>query len=217
MDISTILRIWLKYPYNIHQEINKYLGNNVIKSTQPPHKKPYLYKEVVFTSGRILGRVCITKKITKKSLKKEIHALLVKYNPSISYHEFTHKIFVSWTQSIDEVLDQDLYEIIVDSQDELCICPGIFDVSNMKCIHTFEEDNVYTKLNWDPSGKYLASGGVNFFGINRLKIWNMKTGQCLYIITGHDGGVESVSWDPSGTYLASGSVDKTIKIWGVSD
>jgi len=170
MDISTILRIWLKYPYNIHEEINKYLGIISITSTQPPKKKPCLYswlkypyniqqnifeyleidstqftqsikkkpclyKEVVFTSGKIIGRVCITKKITKKSLKKDIHELLVNYNPSVdNYDEFTHKIFISWTQSIDEVLDEDLYKLIVDSKDELCICPGFCDVLNIEMI-----------------------------------------------------------------------------------
>jgi len=216
MFISNIINTWLKYPYNIHQEINKYLGIIPITPTQSSIKKPCLYKEVVFTSGKIIGKVCITKKITKKSLKKSIHEILVKYNPSIKYHEFTHKVFISWTQSIDEVLDEDLFQLIVESQHELCIYPGIFDVSKMKCLRTFGgatgHSSFVWSVSWDPSGKYLASGSAD----HSIKLWDTNTEKCVCTLTGHSSFVWSVSWDPSGTYLASGSSDHSIKLWDVN-
>jgi hypothetical protein len=68
--IPSILNSWLKYEYNIQQNIFEYLEIDSTQFTQSIKKKPCLYKEVVFISGKIIGRVCITKKITKKSLKK---------------------------------------------------------------------------------------------------------------------------------------------------
>jgi len=109
---------------------------------------------VVFISGKIIGRVCITKKITKKSLKKDIHELLVKYNPSVdNYDEFTHKIFISWTQSIDEVLDEDLYKLIVDSKDELSIFPGFCAFNNIELV--VRNYNILSFLSGNAGYRYL--------------------------------------------------------------
>jgi len=56
----------------------------------------------------------------------------------------------------------------------------------------------------------LASGSWD----KTIKLWNVKTGECIRTLNGHDGMVYSVSFDREGL-LASGSWDNTIKLWNV--
>ena len=55
----------------------------------------------------------------------------------------------------------------------------------------------------------LASGGVD----NQIKIWNVKTGQELLNIQGHEHLVSGVKFSHDGKKLVSSSFDKTLKIW----
>ena len=48
-----------------------------------------------------------------------------------------------------------------------------------------------------------------------IKLWNVKTGQEIRTLKGHDGYVYSVNFSPDGKTLVSGSWDSTIKLWKV--
>jgi tetratricopeptide (TPR) repeat protein len=65
---------------------------------------------------------------------------------------------------------------------------------------------------FSPDGQRLASGGWD----NTKKIWDSATGQELFSLNGHAGGVISVAFSPDGRRLASGSYDNTVKIWDSS-
>jgi len=45
-----------------------------------------------------------------------------------------------------------------------------------------------------------------------IRIWNIKTGECIRILKGHSDLVSCLATLSNG-YLASGSYDKTIRIW----
>ena len=57
----------------------------------------------------------------------------------------------------------------------------------------------------------LASGGFDAV----IRLWNVRTGRLLRILTGHPNDIESVSFSPDGETLASGGFDATIRLWNV--
>ena len=62
-----------------------------------------------------------------------------------------------------------------------------------------------------PDGKYIVSGSID----KTIKIWDIKTGECLKTLEGHSLSVESVAISLDGKYIVSGSRDTTIKIWDI--
>ncbi|WNZ25958.1 NACHT domain-containing protein [Leptolyngbya sp. NK1-12] len=50
-----------------------------------------------------------------------------------------------------------------------------------------------------------------------IKLWNVETGKCLRVLSGHTSSVHMVAFSPNGQLLASGSEDGTIKLWQVSE
>ncbi|MFB2894540.1 NB-ARC domain-containing protein [Aerosakkonemataceae cyanobacterium BLCC-F50] len=57
----------------------------------------------------------------------------------------------------------------------------------------------------------LVSGSSD----STVRVWNVKTGECLQVMEGHANWVRSVAFSPDGQTVASGSEDHTIKLWNV--
>ena len=66
---------------------------------------------------------------------------------------------------------------------------------------------------FNPDGTILASGSVD----RTIKLWDVKMGTEIRILTGHNEWIFSVAFSPDGTILASGSWDKTIRLWHLID
>ncbi|KKR67263.1 MAG: NWD2 protein [Candidatus Uhrbacteria bacterium GW2011_GWE2_40_58] len=57
--------------------------------------------------------------------------------------------------------------------------------------------------------KWIVSGSEDC----TIKVWNVKTEECMRTLEGHRNRVYSVVFSPDGKWIVSGSYDKTIKIW----
>lgn len=65
------------------------------------------------------------------------------------------------------------------------------------------------RIAWSPDGQVLASPSYD----RTIRLWDVKTGECLRTLEGHTSGVYSVTIDSGGVTLASGSYDNTVKLW----
>jgi len=67
---------------------------------------------------------------------------------------------------------------------------------------------------FSPGGDRLASASDDC----TIRLWNVATGDCCLILTGHEGGGRRVSYSPKRDVyiLASGSYDRTARLWDVA-
>ncbi|MFX0197020.1 MAG: TIR domain-containing protein [Candidatus Hodarchaeota archaeon] len=66
-------------------------------------------------------------------------------------------------------------------------------------------------LEWSPTGEFLASASDD----NTVRIWEIRTGDCILTLTGHTSDVKDVAWSMDGKKLATASLDNTIRLWNV--
>jgi WD40 repeat protein len=66
------------------------------------------------------------------------------------------------------------------------------------------------QLAFSPDGSLLATVGNED---QTLRIWEIETGNCRHILTGHRGPVLSCAFHPSQPIIVSGSGDQTLKFW----
>jgi transducin (beta)-like 1 len=101
-------------------------------------------------------------------------------------------------------------------------CRDLSNHSN-KPLHNFtcHKQEIYT-VKWSPTGpgsnnptKPLLLATASFDGSVRL--WNVRDGSCLNVLSRHKDSVYAVSFSPSGEYLASGSLAGQLYIWNIRD
>ncbi|GAA6619659.1 NB-ARC domain-containing protein [Scytonema sp. NUACC26] len=98
----------------------------------------------------------------------------------------------------------------------------LWNVRTGQCLRTFQghtswvfsvafaaQSSVDSSL--DSEYGYLASGSLD----RTVKIWDVRTGQCLKTLQGHTNQVSSVAFSSDGQILASSSTDETIELWDV--
>lgn len=72
--------------------------------------------------------------------------------------------------------------------------------SNIKCVQ-FSCRDLLASTSWDCT----------------VCIWNALTGDCLHVLKGHEGFVQTCTFSTDGMILASAEDDGTVKVWSVKD
>jgi WD40 repeat protein/DNA-binding CsgD family transcriptional regulator len=86
---------------------------------------------------------------------------------------------------------------LYNSEGELFICEG-----HMGWVRS---------VSFSADGEMLASAGDD----RTIRLWSVRTGQCLKTLPGHTDLIRSLSFSPRSPLLVSGSDDRTIKLWDV--
>jgi WD40 repeat protein len=80
-------------------------------------------------------------------------------------------------------------------------------------IQRMQDDFLSTSLAFSPRGDIVASGTVE----RMVKLWDIRTGECLSVLKGHTYPVLSLSFSPDGNKLVSGSGDTSLIIWDIDN
>jgi len=77
-----------------------------------------------------------------------------------------------------------------------------------------DSDDLIEHLTFSPDGKYLASSGFNYSGINTVRLWNMNDLGSSYVVQNHRSRILNLSFSPDGKWLAAGDADAKIFVSG---
>ena len=112
----------------------------------------------------------------------------------------------------------------------------IWSLDTAQCMHVLRHDDKLYALSWCASQKLtsrmllatyvltpiLSIGPASPSSLPRrasfdktCRIWETRSGNCLYTLAGHSMPVYSVHFSHDGAYLASGSFDHSLIVWSV--
>ena len=76
-----------------------------------------------------------------------------------------------------------------------------------------QDEFLCTSLAFSPKGDILASGSVE----RVVKLWDIRSGECLATLEGHEYPILSLAFSPDGNNLVSGSGDTTLMTWDIEN
>lgn len=99
-------------------------------------------------------------------------------------------------------------------------------ISEIKIFHYIQTISFYFKghtkgiytIKWSPTGPGTANPNLNLILASAsydstVRLWDVKQGTCLHVLTNHSDAALSVDFSSDGKLLASGSKDRFIHIW----
>ena len=76
----------------------------------------------------------------------------------------------------------------------------------------YDSESPINDVCFRPDGRYIAVGNDS----GEVLIWNLRTGELVEKLMGHDARVLSLAFAPDGKGLISGGEDGTVKFWDMS-
>ena len=76
-----------------------------------------------------------------------------------------------------------------------------------------QDEFLCTSMAFSPRGDIIATGSVE----RVVKLWDIKSGDCLATLEGHEYPVLALAFSPDGDKLVSGSGDTTLMIWDIEN
>ncbi|MDJ0651071.1 MAG: WD40 repeat domain-containing protein, partial [Xenococcaceae cyanobacterium MO_188.B19] len=88
----------------------------------------------------------------------------------------------------------------------------LYSTETGKLISNLEHSGKVLTVAWSSDIKILASGSND----SKIKLWDVNTGDCIRVLTGHSKGINKITFSCDGETLASSSDDSTIKLWDIA-
>jgi WD40 repeat protein len=92
----------------------------------------------------------------------------------------------------------------------------VLSLPELNQIQTFSHAGQVNGVAYSPDGVYIAAGVAEAEG-GVIYLWNVDQGVLVRRNWAHPFSVPSLAFSPNGQYLASGAVDRSVKIWQVSN
>jgi WD40 repeat protein len=89
----------------------------------------------------------------------------------------------------------------------------LYAADNGEEMQKMQDDFLCTSIAFSPRGDILATGSVE----RVVKLWDIRTGDCLATLEGHEYPVLALSFSPDGNELVSGSGDTTLMTWDIEN
>jgi len=89
----------------------------------------------------------------------------------------------------------------------------LYDAENGEEIQKMQDEFLCTSIAFSPRGDIAATGSVE----RVVKLWDIRTGDCLGTLEGHEYPVLALAFSPDGNKLVSGSGDTTLMIWDIEN
>jgi WD40 repeat protein len=86
----------------------------------------------------------------------------------------------------------------------------LWDLETGARIRTLDHKNVYSAV-YSSQGDQIISGGEDM----TVRLWDIDTGECRHMMTGHAKPVRKVLYPPKGDHITSLSDDWTVRLWNV--
>lgn len=81
----------------------------------------------------------------------------------------------------------------------------VWDLNSYQVVRSIPQKNVVLTATFNKNGSCLIAGGIDSNG----KVWNVKTGELISTLKGHDIEIRVVTLSKNKNYLATGSTDHT--------
>jgi WD40 repeat protein len=91
---------------------------------------------------------------------------------------------------------------------------AIWSMADRRLLYTFRAGVILSGLEFSNDGNTLITASEDDH--NNLKVWDLRTGRIITLLTGHTAKLSAIAAAPSASLLASSSWDDTVKVWDLN-